>query len=102
LSFVGGRHRVKGVKREHSVITGLLPILERIAACPAVDSVIPGRISVTRSATPTLQLRLGPRTLTGIKLNARRATTAQEVFVLTTNVDTALAFLTERVPEFRA
>jgi hypothetical protein len=100
LTTVTGRHRVKGVKREHSVISGLLPILERIAACPAVDGVIPGRISVTRSATHTLQLRLGPRTLTGIKLNARRATTAQEVFVMTTKVDAALAFLRESVREF--
>jgi hypothetical protein len=97
---VSGRHRVKGVKREHSVIPGLLPILERIAACPEVDGVIPGRISVTRGATPTLQLRLGPRTITGLKLNARRATTAQEVFVLTTKVDVTLTFLREKVSEF--
>ncbi|MGH2461892.1 MAG: DUF2103 domain-containing protein, partial [Chloroflexota bacterium] len=51
-----GRHRAKGVKREHSIINGLLPVLERIAAQPAVSAVIPGRISVTRAASPTLQL----------------------------------------------
>jgi hypothetical protein len=97
---VAGRHRVKGVKREHSVIAGLLPILERIAACPKVDGVIPGRISVTRGATQTLQVRLGPRTVTGVKLNARRATTAQEVFVISSDVEAVLGFLREGVPEF--
>jgi hypothetical protein len=97
---VTGRHRVKGVKREHSVIAGLLPALERIAACPKVDGVIPGRISVTRGATQTLQLRLGPRTVTGVKLNARRGTTAQEVFVVTTDVEVVLEYLKARVPEF--
>jgi hypothetical protein len=97
---VAGRHRVKGVKREHSVIAGLLPILERIAACPKVDGVIPGRISVTRGATQTLQLRLGPRTVTGVKLNARRATTAQEIFVITTDVEAVVAYLSESVPGF--
>ena len=95
-----GRHRIKGVKREHSVITGLLPVLERIAANQLVTGVIPGRISVTRGATTTLQLRVGPRTVTGVKLTARRATTAQEVFVMTPDVEAFLSYLREKVAEF--
>lgn len=97
---MSGRHRIKGVKREHSIINGLLPVLEQIAKIPSVSTVIPGRITVTKAAVPTLQLRLGPQTMTGFKLNARRATTAQEVFVVTTAGDTVLAFLRENVKEF--
>jgi hypothetical protein len=97
---MAGRHRVKGVKREHSVIEGLLPVLERLAAHPSVSAVIPGRITVTRAATPTLQLRLGPTTITGFKLNARRLSTAQEVFVVTTDPDRTLAFLRDEVKEY--
>ena len=97
---MSGRHRTKGVKREHSIIAGLLPILERIAAQPAVSSVIPGRIAVTRAAVPTLQIRLGPATMTGFKLSARRGTTSQEIFVVTTKSETVLDFLRREVKEF--
>lgn len=97
-----GRHRTKGVKREHSIINGLLPILEQIAAWPAVSAVIPGRISVTRGASPTFQLRRGPATMTGLKLTARRGTTAQEVFVVTTEPETVIECLRKEIKEFVA
>ncbi len=61
---------------------------------------IPGRISVTRAASPTLQLRPGPATMTGFKLTARRGTTAQEVFVVTTEPEKVIAFLQREVKEF--
>jgi hypothetical protein len=48
----------------------------------------------------SLQLRLGPRTITGFKLNARRLSTAQEVFVVSTDVDQTLAFLRAEFKEF--
>lgn len=95
-----GRHRTKGVKREHSIINGLLPLLEQIAAQATVSAVIPGRISVTRAASPALQLRLGPTTMTGFKLTARRGTTAQEVFVVTTEAEAVITFLQHEVKEF--
>jgi hypothetical protein len=98
---VANRHRIKGVKREHSVISGLLPVLERIAALPEVSAVIPGRIAVTRAATPSLELRLGPRTPTGFKLNARKASTTQEVFVVTAKPDEVIGALSADVKEFR-
>jgi hypothetical protein len=97
---VNRRHRVRGVKREHSIIPGLLPILERLAQSPAVSAVIPGRISVTRAGLPTLQLRLGTQTITGFKLTARRGTTAQEVFVVTTDAESVLGFLRQEIKEF--
>lgn len=99
---MSGRHRTKGVKREHSIINGLLPLLEQIAAQPAVSAVIPGRISVTRGAAPALQLRLGPQTMTGFKLTARRGTTAQEVFVVTTEMEKVVEFLRKEVKGFES
>jgi hypothetical protein len=96
-----GRHRSKGVKREHGIIAGLLPVLERIAAHPAISSVTPGRISVTRGATPSLELRCGPPTISGLKLTARRGTTAQEVFVVTGERDAVVAYLRREIKELR-
>ena len=40
-------------------------------------------------------------TITGVKLNARRLSTAQEVFVVTTDVEKTLTFLRAEVKEFR-
>ena len=94
------KFRIKGVKREHSVIEGLLPALERIAAHPTVSGIIPGRITVTRAATPALQLRMGTLTITGFKLNARRLSAVQEVFVVTTQREATVAFLRANVKEF--
>lgn len=99
---MSGRHRTKGVKREHSIINGLLPVLEQIAAQPTVSAVIPGRISVTRGGTPTLRLRRGPATMTGFKLTARRGTTAQEVFIVTTEPEKVIAYLANEVKGFEA
>jgi hypothetical protein len=77
-----------------------VPILERIAAHPTVSGIIPGRISVTRAATQALQLRLGPPTISGFKLNARKGSTAQEVFIVTAAPEQTLAFLRAEVKEF--
>lgn len=81
-------------------MSGLLPLLERIAANAAVSSITPGRIRVTRGGTPSLELRFGTPTISGFKLNARRGTTAQEVFVVTGQPDAVLAFLRQEVKEF--
>jgi hypothetical protein len=88
------RHRVAGVKREHGIVEGLLPVLERIAALPTVSAVIPGRIRVTANRSPNLVIRAQARTITGVKLGARLGTLAQEVFVVCASpelVESALA-----------
>jgi hypothetical protein len=97
---VTGRHRIKGVKREHGIISGLLPVLERIATHPAISSVTPGRIHVTRAATQSLELRCGPPTISGLKLTARRGTTAQEVFLITAERDAVVDYLRREIKEF--
>jgi hypothetical protein len=81
------KHRKDGVKREHGIAPGVLPILERIAKHALVNAVIPGRIRVTSSNTPGLIVRLQARTVTGFKLGARSASLAQEVFVVTRDPD---------------
>ena len=81
------KHRKDGVKREHGIAAGVLPILERIAEHPGVAAVIPGRIRVTQSNTPGLKIRLQARTVSGFKLGARSASLAQEVFVVTNRPD---------------
>lgn len=96
---MGKKHRSKGVKREHSIIPGLLPVLERVAAHPEVDAVIPGRIKVTRSIVPAVKLRIQTRTVSGLKLGARSGRASQEVFLVTSNPDAVTDYLLNQVPE---
>lgn len=97
---MSGKYRTRGVKREHGIMAGLLPVLERIAACPEVGSVTPGRISVVRGGAPSLVLRFGTPTISGLKLTARRGTTAQEVFLVTGQPEAVLAFLARDIREY--
>lgn len=99
MASKGGKFRAKGVKREHNIIHGLLPILEEIAAHPKVTAVIPGRISVTRSNTPGARVRLQTSTLSGIKLGARSGSAAQEVFVVTAEPDQVIEDLRHIIAE---
>lgn len=75
------RYRQNKVKREHSIIEGLLPTLERIASLPGVHGVTPGRIR-PRSRPGPPGIRLQYLTETGFKLLARSNTAVQEVFVV--------------------
>ncbi len=90
------RYRINGVKREHGMVEGLVPLLEEIAALPGVDAVIPGRIRVTQNNSPGLKLRLQARTVTGFKLGARVQSLAQEVFVVTRSPEAVEAALVAR------
>lgn len=76
------RYRQKKVKREHSIIEGLLPVLERIASLPGVQSVTPGRIN-PRSRPGSPGVRFQYVTETGLKLLGRSNAAVQEVFVVT-------------------
>jgi hypothetical protein len=92
---VSQRYRIAGVKREHGIVEGLLPVLERIAALAEVDAVIPGRIRVTTNNCPGLKIRLQARTVTGFKLGARARSLAQEVFVVCRESDAVEAHLVQ-------
>ncbi len=96
------KHRSKGVKREHGIIQGVLPVLERIAAHPEVDAVIPGRIKVTQNPIPKVRLRIQTTTISGLKLGARSGRASKEVFLVTSNPDAVADFLLKQVPEVEA
>ena len=77
------RYRARGVKREHKIVDGVLPLLEQIASLPGVASVIPGRIKPTEASVSGVRLRVQTPTLSGLKLSARSHTASQEIFVVT-------------------
>lgn len=64
-------------------VEGLIPVLRRLAAESAIDTVTPAVISRVRGRSVGLQLRLSTPIMGGHKLVARRGTSAQEVFVVT-------------------
>ncbi|MFN9547992.1 MAG: DUF2103 domain-containing protein [Cyanobacteriota bacterium] len=64
-------------------IEGLIPLLRELAEDPLIGTVTPAVISRTRGRTPRLSLKVSIPINGGHKVNARRAGTAQEVFVLT-------------------
>ncbi|MGI6082282.1 MAG: DUF2103 domain-containing protein [Limnochordia bacterium] len=88
------RYRTNKVKRMHSILEGLLPILEAMAECPDIDQINPGRISASRRAgnyTVTVQYF----TSSGLKLLARSPSGVQEVFVVTSEPETVERWLLE-------
>jgi hypothetical protein len=64
-------------------IEGLIPLLKALAEDPLISTVTPAVISRTRGRSPRLSLRVTTPITGGHKVNARRAGTAQEVFVVT-------------------
>lgn len=86
------KYRQGKIKREHSIIDGLLPLLEATAACPHVQTVIPGPIEPAPS-------RYGPGltfqyfTETGCKLLGKNGDAVQEVFLVTTEREATRAWL---------
>ncbi|SBO42158.1 DUF2103 domain-containing protein [Cyanobium sp. NIES-981] len=65
-------------------LEGLIPLLQQLARSPGVDTVTPAVISRVRGRCPGLRLRVSTPIRGGHKLLARRGTSAQEVFVITT------------------
>ena len=76
-------------------VEGLIPVLKRLAAVPGIDTVTPAVISRVRGRSPVLRLRISAPISGGFKLLARRGSSAQEVFVVTTLERDGLAVLLE-------
>lgn len=73
----------KGVKRQHSIIDGILPILEDIAKIDGIKKVIPARISYSTGRSieqPSIKFQI--ETVSGFKLLARSKGAIQEIFVV--------------------
>jgi hypothetical protein len=64
-------------------IEGLIPLLKQLAQDPGISTVTPAVISRVRGRSAQLSLRVSTPIKGGHKVNARRASTAQEVFVVT-------------------
>jgi len=64
-------------------LEGLIPLLRQLAAHPDVDTVTPAVISRVRGRCVGLRLRVSAPITGGHKLVARRGSSAQEVFVVT-------------------
>jgi hypothetical protein len=78
------RYRDGILKIEHGILPGLREVLEELAREECVQSIVPGRIYVTRGRPGgSLRVRASAPTQTGIKLIARLGSSVQEVFVVT-------------------
>ncbi|MFM1799916.1 MAG: hypothetical protein RLZZ117_2194 [Cyanobacteriota bacterium] len=64
-------------------IEGLIPVLRELAEDPLISTVTPAVMSRTRGRMARLSLKVSTPITGGYKVNARRAGTAQEVFVVT-------------------
>ena len=72
------------LKVEHSIIEGLRRVLEDLlAATPAIQSIIPGRIRKVRDARGPVKVHVTTPTQTGWKAIALAAGARQELFVTT-------------------
>ena len=83
--FSGFRSALGRVVITHSTyVDGLIPWLKALARETAIQTITPAVISRVRGRSPALQLRVSTPIQGGYKLVARKGSSAQEVFVVTT------------------
>lgn len=75
------KHRMGKIKREHTIIPGLLPLLQAVAECPQVQTVIPGPIE-PGAGHSAIGLTFQYFTDTGCKLLGKNGDAVQEVFLV--------------------
>lgn len=85
------KYRAGKIKREHTVIDGLWPVLEQMARCDLIDSIIPGPISRLRGKG--FELTFQRFTETGLRLLGKNGSAIQEVYAVTANKEGALSWL---------
>ncbi|NDG73998.1 MAG: hypothetical protein EBX49_01370 [Synechococcaceae bacterium WB8_1B_136] len=71
-------------------LEGLIPLLKRLAASGAIDTLTPAVITRVKGRCEGLRLRVSTPISGGWKVLARRGASAQEVFVVTTLAQQAL------------
>lgn len=88
------KHRRDGVKQQHSIIPGIRRKLQKIAACPHVQAVTPGRISpAVGSQQPVIVFQYFQET--GMKLSGKIPGAVQEIFVVSSHREAALNWLVQ-------
>lgn len=81
------------IKRQHGRVGGLDAILNRIIEkCPHVTRIVPGRIKVRRGKTPP-SFKVQYPTEAGIKCQYNGTGTVQEVFLICSDQEQAMAWL---------
>ncbi len=83
---MGTKYTKHGVKRQHHIIEGILPLLEKISEIDGVKKVNPGKISYSpkrRISQPAVKIQR--RTATGFKLLAHSKGAVQEIFIIVQN-----------------
>ncbi len=94
------KYRAGKIKREHHVIEKVWPILERMAECDLITSIIPGPISPLKSRG--LEITYQRFTETGLRLLAKNGSAVQEVYVVTPDKEATLAWLAqEQIVDWR-
>lgn len=91
--------RKKGVKREHSTIKDIIPLLESITKRSEVSAIIPGRIKPIVGNYPSPRLEFKTRTPSGIKCIAKSSRSVQEVFIITTNPELTIEYIQATYPK---
>ena len=71
------------VQNHSTHIEGLIKWLKRIAECEAVKTVTPAALSKAKGREEKLALKVTIKTTEGFKLIARKGTSIQEIFVVT-------------------
>ena len=65
-------------------IEGLIPILKKLSKVENIKTITPGVIKKTKGKSVQLNIRISTKIMGGYKLIARKGTSVQEVFVITT------------------
>lgn len=80
------------IKREHSIVSSIEPLLERLEQCPAVQAIIPAEIAHSPSpAQPTLTFQRC--TEQGLRLLGKGGGAVQEVYVVTPDREAVLEWM---------
>lgn len=79
----GTKYTKHGVKRQHQIIDGILPLLEKISKMDGIKKVNPGKISYSpKRGISQPVIKIQRRTITGFKLLAHSKGSIQEIFII--------------------
>jgi len=84
---MGGKYRTNKIKREHTIIEDILPLLLEVSELKSIKSIIPGRINRRSGSGIQPYLQLKYNTDSGIKMLAKNSSSLQEIFVVTDKPD---------------
>ncbi|MGM0508550.1 MAG: DUF2103 domain-containing protein [Fusobacteriota bacterium] len=81
------KYRDNKIKKEHTIIAGILPLLDMVSEIEEVKSIIPARISRRKGNGGKPKLKIKYKTISGIKLLAKTSSGIQEIFVIADDED---------------